>query len=1090
MEGTGRSRPHEFDPVLVWIGALVFCAGAISALGWLFHQEPLLLVSSRFPTTRYNTSLALMALGAGQIALGRRSMVASAVFGALVAAVAFLTLWQHLFDANLGIDEYFVSDFLAARGNAPSPGHPGRMGLGTATCLLALGLAITLSRFDAAWSTVGGLIAFAGVVSVITIGAILFDISRPISAQIGGGLGAHAAGLVTLSAAALMQWCSRSGSHELGRPVTVGAALGALVLVVVTYRGLDRQAEESDERQLAASAVVAREALEGVMTANVRAVSRLGKRWEVGGERRDAEWVRQANEYLRDLAGLRRLVWLNGDGRVRQVVAASAAEASNAEGKAGRGTGDPSVAGRSSRTAASLPESAVDLVVPVSAGMEGTFVAEFSVSTLVDSVLSRERTAGYRIGLSRVSESSECLRTLHEASVSVGESVRLADEEWRLCVEAKVVGGESSARALPQLVLWGGALFSFTLFFAIDGLLLSRRRTSELEHQRRLAEESEAKYRSLVETMGEGITIIQDDKVAFANAAMGRMMGYEVPELIGMELDRAIGEQHVAMVRERYSARLKGPSEGRPPSVYEMTLRRKDGTSFWAEINAGLSEWHGRPAVTALFRDIDARRRAEEAVVAERSRMSLVARGAIDGIWDWNLVSDEFYASERWRELLGLSSDAALPRVRDWHRLVHPDDARTLEIALDVQLAQTSSFDIECRMLVEKAGYRWFRIARQAAWDAAGRPVRVAGSFADIDARKRAESALTLSETRFRGAMESAPIGMALVSLDGHWIDVNAAMCAIVGYSKEELRSLTFQDLTYPEDLNADLAHLADILSGRIRTYSMEKRYIRKSGDTVWALLSVSLARKEDGTPDYFISQVEDIDQRKRQEQLLRQALKDKELLLREVYHRVKNNLQVTHSLLNIQSRVMTTIEAKKALAEAAARVRAMSLVHEKLYQSGRVERIGIQAFVEQITMFVRESAGFDPERIAVSVVASGHDYEVELDVAVPLGLLINELVTNASKHAFPEGRLGNVRVTVHGEAGEVELAVVDDGVGFSEEVLAEGGTSMGLRLSRGLARQLGGELVGEGQSGSRWQVRFSPNGARRGVDGAGGQGA
>ena len=468
MEGTGRSRPHEFDPVLVWIGAFVFCAGAISALGWLFHQEPLLLVSSRFPTTRYNTSLALMALGAGQMALGRRSMVASAVFGALVGGVAFLTLWQHLFDANLGIDEYFVSDFLAARGNAPSPGHPGRMGFGTATCLLALGLAITLSRFDAAWSTVGGLIAFAGVVSVITIGAILFDISRPISAQIGGGLGAHAAGLVTLSAAALMQWCFRSGSHELGRPVTVGAALGALVLVVVTYRGLDRQAEESDERQLAAAAVVAREALEGVMTANVRAVSRLGKRWEVGGERRDAEWVRQANEYLRDLAGLRRLVWLNGDGRVRQVVAASAVEASNAEGKAGRGTGDPSVAGRSSRTAASLPESAVDVVVPVSAGTEGTFVAEFSVSTLVDSVLSRERTAGYRIGLSRVSESSECRRTLHEASVSVGESVRLADEEWRLCVEAKVVGGESSARALPQLVLWGGALFSFTLFFAID----------------------------------------------------------------------------------------------------------------------------------------------------------------------------------------------------------------------------------------------------------------------------------------------------------------------------------------------------------------------------------------------------------------------------------------------------------------------------------------------------------------------------------------------------------------------------------------------------------------------------------------------
>jgi diguanylate cyclase (GGDEF)-like protein/PAS domain S-box-containing protein len=126
------------------------------------------------------------------------------------------------------------------------------------------------------------------------------------------------------------------------------------------------------------------------------------------------------------------------------------------------------------------------------------------------------------------------------------------------------------------------------------------------------------------------------------------------------------------------------------------------------------------------------------------------------------------------------------------------------------------------------------------------------------------------AEERFRLAFDNAPIGMALVAPDGRWLRVNRAICEIVGFSRDELLAKTFQDITHPEDLGADLAYVRQMLADEIRTYSMEKRYLHSSGRVVWINLSVSLARDEDGAPMYFISQIEDITARKAHEEALR----------------------------------------------------------------------------------------------------------------------------------------------------------------------------------------------------------------------------
>jgi len=152
-----------------------------------------------------------------------------------------------------------------------------------------------------------------------------------------------------------------------------------------------------------------------------------------------------------------------------------------------------------------------------------------------------------------------------------------------------------------------------------------------------------------------------------------------------------------------------------------------------------------------------------------------------------------------------------------------------------------------------------------------GRVIGSVAAFQDITPRLDAEKSLRESEARFRNALENAPIGMAIVSLDGRFTEVNQALCRILGYSRIELVELSFAAITHPDDLKADLANVDRLLGGEIHSYQMEKRYIRKDGETVWAQLTGSILRDADRKPLYFLAQVEDITERKRQQEQIRQ---------------------------------------------------------------------------------------------------------------------------------------------------------------------------------------------------------------------------
>jgi two-component sensor histidine kinase len=209
-----------------------------------------------------------------------------------------------------------------------------------------------------------------------------------------------------------------------------------------------------------------------------------------------------------------------------------------------------------------------------------------------------------------------------------------------------------------------------------------------------------------------------------------------------------------------------------------------------------------------------------------------------------------------------------------------------------------------------------------------------------------------------------------------------------------------------------------------------------------------------------------DVTEQKEHVRQMQASLQEKEVLLREIYHRVKNNLQVIQSLLKMRARSLPEGETRAAIDSTAQRVYAMALVHERLYQMEDLSRLSISAYLKDLFNGVMASSTAAPKQIKLAL--DTEDIPLTLDLAVPFGLLANELLSNSLKHGFPNGRRGKIAFSIHRQGGSVRMMVEDDGVGLPEGFDAAKCSSMGLKLAARLAHQLGGELQFSSNNGCR----------------------
>jgi two-component sensor histidine kinase len=214
-----------------------------------------------------------------------------------------------------------------------------------------------------------------------------------------------------------------------------------------------------------------------------------------------------------------------------------------------------------------------------------------------------------------------------------------------------------------------------------------------------------------------------------------------------------------------------------------------------------------------------------------------------------------------------------------------------------------------------------------------------------------------------------------------------------------------------------------------------------------------------------------DITEAKRAEARLKASLEEKEILLREIHHRVKNNLQVVSSLLKLQFRCVGDKSVEEILFDTQNRLLSMSLIHEKLCQSQNVANIDFRGYIDGLLSNLRQS--FGANRSVITLQNNAERVLLTLDTAIPCGLIINELVSNCLKHAFPEGRKGLVQLGLERNGQGLELAIADNGVGLPADLDATGSQTLGLRLVNTLVRQLGGEITVHSKEGTEFRIRL-----------------
>ncbi len=604
-----------------------------------------------------------------------------------------------------------------------------------------------------------------------------------------------------------------------------------------------------------------------------------------------------------------------------------------------------------------------------------------------------------------------------------------------------------------------------------------------------------------IECSGDAVIWMEADaRIIYVNETACRLLGTSRDELLSLrvyDLD--------AQVTPELWPGLWAELKRKGSDKLESLFRHKDGRLIPVEIRGNFVEFAGREFNCAAARDISERRRSEKiqasvytiSEAAHRAKSPYELFKTIhETITDLMPAKNNFYIALFDRDT-GLLSFPYFVDEYDETPAPKPPGKGLTEYVLrtgEPLLASPDVFD----ELVEKGEVEpigapsidWLGVPLKVKDEPLGVLVVqtytegfryseeeknilmfISEQVAMAISRRQAEEALRESEEMFRTVVVNAQSGIVLIDDDFRPVYANDELLQMIGFTRHEFIGRDFRRFLDQESRELIIERYQRRQKGEAVPSRYEFTFVRKDGRRRLMEISSSVI-KDTKNRTQTIAHVRDITEKKQAEEKLRASLQEKEVLLKEIHHRVKNNLQIISSLLNLQSQHIRDPAALEMFQESRMRVRSMAMVHEKLYRSKDLAHVDFKEYIHSLAYHMFQVYGVSSEAIALTIEVG--DVFLDINSAIPCGLLVSELISNTLKHAFPDGRRGEVRVRMEPVTdGFIELTVSDNGIGLEKDFDLKNTESFGLQLVDMLTEQLQGTVAIDHNGGTSFKVRF-----------------
>ncbi|MBN1496539.1 MAG: PAS domain S-box protein [Spirochaetes bacterium] len=585
---------------------------------------------------------------------------------------------------------------------------------------------------------------------------------------------------------------------------------------------------------------------------------------------------------------------------------------------------------------------------------------------------------------------------------------------------------------------------------------------------------SEAQFRSYFELPLIGIAITSTDKTwVEVNDRLCEILGYSRQELLHMTWSEMTHPDDLAADLDQFNSILDGRIES-----YSMDKRfiRKSGEVIWTSLAAGCVRNADGTVdfFLALVQDISDQKKAIEDLHASEERYRLLAENSSDVIWTMTLDGHFQYVSPSITQLAGFTPEEALniplssyilpeylpPVMEELTReLRNPPDKRIRSKTMEVkQYARDGSvIDIEINA-------NWI-------FDAKGEPVGIQGSTRDIRERKRAEAELRDREEALNAITASARDGIVMIDNEGNVSYWNESATRILGYEREEIIGKNLHEMLMPQryqkSYRAAFPRFRETGEGAAVGKTIELAAIRKDGVEIPVDLSLSAMRLKDRWCAVGI--IRDITERKQAEEARARSMEEKSVLLRELQHRVKNSMAMIVGLVELEANRDVGEDAKNALSTVRDRIMSLSNLYDLLYRSDEIKEVRLDQYLEKTCRSLIDSYSSGSARISLRMEMD--EARIQVKSAIPIGLVVNEIITNSLKYAFPGGRTGTVGVTLRAAPGALSLVVYDDGVGLPAGFDEKQSKGMGSMLIELMVRQLKGSCEIGREKGTAYRI-------------------